>query len=44
MEELNAFEVKLIDAYVKLIRAEKRTLDSVPEKLRPYVAERLEVG
>lgn len=42
MEELNAFEVKLIDAYVKLIHANMRKLESVPEKLRPYVAERLE--
>lgn len=40
--QLTALDRLALDRYVVLIKAERRTLESVPEKLRPYVAARLE--
>ncbi|WP_209548116.1 MULTISPECIES: CD1375 family protein [Exiguobacterium] len=40
--QLTTLEQLAIGRYVVLIRAEWRTLESVPEKLRPYVEARLE--
>lgn len=39
---LTTLEQLVIGRYVVLIKAEWRTLESVPEKLRPYVEARLE--
>lgn len=46
MDESNLTELErlALDRYVVLIQAEWRTLESVPEKLRPYVAARLEAA
>lgn len=41
--QLTTLERLAVDRYVVLIKAERRTLESVSEKLRPYVAARLEV-
>lgn len=42
--QLTRLEQLAIGQYVILIKAERRTLESVPEKLRPYVEARLEAA
>lgn len=42
LDELSTLDQLAVNTYVRLIQAGRRTLESVPPRLQPYVAAQLE--